>query len=63
MSKEEAQELIQQRLEDIRPEITEINQSERGRLFEMLADLTDEDGALAEMQDMENLSDLFGGSE
>jgi hypothetical protein len=26
----------------------------------MLADLTDEDGAWAEMQDMENLSDFFG---
>ena len=60
MSKEEAQELIQQRLEDIRPEITETNQSERGRLFEMLADLTDEDGAWTEMQDMGNLSDYLG---
>ena len=41
MSKEEAQELIKQRSEDIRPEITETNQSERGRLFELLADLTE----------------------
>jgi len=60
MSKEEAQELIKQRLNDIRPEITETNQSERGRLFELLADLTDEDGAWAEMQDMGNLSDYLG---
>jgi hypothetical protein len=60
LTKEEAQALIQQRLDDIRPEITETIQSERGRLFEMLADITDEDGAWAEMQDMENLSDFFG---
>ena len=60
LTKEEAQEIIQQRSEDIRPEIGNIDQSERGKLFEMLADLTDEDGALAEMQDMENLSDLLG---
>ena len=60
LSNEEAQELIQQRLEDIRPEITETIQSDRGRLFELLADLTDEDGAWAEIQDIENLSDLLG---
>lgn len=60
MNKEEAHELIKQRSEDIRPEITETNQSERGRLFELLADLTDEDGAWAELQDLENLSDLLG---
>jgi hypothetical protein len=59
LTKKEAQELIQQRFKNILPEITETIQSERGRLFEMLADLTDEDGAWAEMQDMENLSDHF----
>ena len=56
LTKEEAQEIIQQRLEDIRPEIGDTDQSERGKLFEMLADLTDEDGALAEMQDIEHLA-------
>ena len=30
-------------------------QSERGKLFEILADLTDDDGALAEMEDLESL--------
>jgi hypothetical protein len=30
-------------------------QTERGRLFEILADITDEDGALAEMEDLESL--------
>jgi hypothetical protein len=32
-------------------------QSERGKLFEILADLTDEDVALAEMEDLELLDD------
>jgi len=53
--KEEATELLRQRLEDIRPYIQEPDtQTERGKLFELLADLTDEDGALAEMQDLGN---------
>ena len=30
-------------------------QGERGKLFEILADITDEDGALAEMEDLESL--------
>ena len=30
-------------------------QSERGKLFEILADITDEYGALAEMEDLESL--------
>ena len=30
-------------------------QSERGKLFEILADITDEDGDLAEMEDLESL--------
>ena len=53
ISKKEAQELLQERLTDIRPHIGEETQTERGKLFELLADLTDEDGALAEMEDIE----------
>ena len=30
-------------------------QTDRGRIFEMLADLMDEDGALAEMEDLDML--------
>ena len=53
ISKEEVAKLLQQRSEDIRPYIEdESTQTERGRLFELLADLTDEDGALAELQDL-----------
>lgn len=39
-------------------------QSPRGRLFETLADLTDEDGAYSELEDMGDLADwLFDGDE
>lgn len=53
ISKEEAQELLEKRLAEIRPYIKEDIQTERGKLFELLADITDEDGALAEMEDIE----------
>ena len=51
VEKEESEELLKQRLEDIRPNICPDTQTERGRLFEILADLTDEDGAYADMMD------------
>jgi hypothetical protein len=57
LEKGEAQELIEQRLEEIKPYISEDTQTNRGKLFEVLADLTDEDGALAEMQDLKHLAD------
>jgi hypothetical protein len=47
--------LLEERREDIRPEVGKSQQSERGKLFEMLADLTDEDGAYTEMQDLDDL--------
>ena len=52
ITKDEADELLKARLESIKPYIGSENQSERGRLFELLADLTDEDGALAELEDL-----------
>ena len=48
--KEEAQRMIHEHNQNILPHIQPDTQTERGELFEMLADLTDEDGALAEMQ-------------
>ena len=51
--KKDAQEFLQERLADIRPHIGDDTQTERGKLFELLADLTDEDGALAEMEEIE----------
>ena len=56
IDKEKANELIQQQLEKIQPYIQKGGQTNRGKLFEFLADLTDEDGALAEMEDLESLS-------
>ncbi len=52
IEKEEANELLHQRLESISPFIQEDTQTLRGRIFEILADLTDEDGTLAEMEDL-----------
>jgi len=54
IEKEEAKELLYQRLERISPSIQETTQTNRGKIFEILADLTDEDGALAEMEDLES---------
>ena len=59
LEKEEAHELLRQRSESIKQDIRPDTQTERGKLFEILADLTDEDGALAEMEDMELLGDLI----
>jgi hypothetical protein len=56
IEKEKAKKILEQRLADIGHHLGEVTQSERGRLFELLADLTDEDGALAEMEDLENIS-------
>jgi len=57
LSKEAAEEKLKQRIDAISPEIGQDKQSTRGEMFEILADLTDEDGAKAEMEDMEGLHD------
>lgn len=57
LEKDEARELLLARMERIIPDIQPETQTNRGRLFEMLADLTDEDGALAELEDLEHLAD------
>ena len=59
LEKEEAEEMIQKRIEGIQPYVGEDAQTERGKFFELLADLTDEDGALAEIEDLENLIEIF----
>ena len=61
VEKEEAEELLKQRLENIRPNICPNTQTERGRLFELLADLTDEDGALAGLEDLDNIASVIQG--
>ena len=49
---EDAQALVDARREEISPYVGEDTQTERGKLFEMLADLTDEDGAYTELEDL-----------
>lgn len=56
IKKEEAKKIIEQRREEIAPYLKDADQTEYGRLFEILADLTDEDGALTEMEDLESLN-------
>lgn len=55
LEKPKAEELIRQRLESINPTSIQNTQTRRGNLFEILADLSDEDGALAEIEDLESL--------
>jgi len=57
IKKEEAEEIICQYRETILNDVRLDTQTERGRLFEFMADLTDEDGALAEFEDIEHLAD------
>ncbi len=57
--KGEAQEILKRHWENIKHHIRLDTQTERGRLFETLADLTDDDGALAEFQDFEQIADSF----
>jgi hypothetical protein len=55
VAKGEVQLTIEKRLADIAPHIDQDKLSSRGKVFEMLADLTDEDGAYAELQDWHDL--------
>ncbi len=57
LDKEEAQKLIEERREGIKPYMGGHQQSERGKLFEMIADMTDDDGTIAEMEDFPDLFD------
>lgn len=62
ISSQEAKEMIQQQSEIIWSHVRLDMQTDRGRLFEMLADLTDDDGALAEMQDIDDVSGFLNDS-
>ena len=55
--KEEAKEILKLRTDEIAPLAEQDYQTKHGELFEILADLTDEDGAWAEMEDLESYSD------
>lgn len=49
--------LLQARREEIAPYVGQTRQSRRGQLFEMLADMADEDAAYSEMADLGALLD------
>ena len=55
IDREEAKDMLEKRLKSITPVVGQQEQSERGKLFETLADLTDEDAAYTEMQDLDDL--------
>jgi hypothetical protein len=54
LPKEAAQKMLQERRTEIQPYLSPSQPSSRARLFEMLADLTDEDAAYAELGDFED---------
>jgi len=59
LPKEDVQETLQEHWDEIKPHIRLDTQTEHGRLFEILADLTDDDAALSEFRDVEQLADQF----
>lgn len=64
MSQEEIERVISERLAEISPHLRESTQSARGKLYELLAELTDEDGAISELDDLGEAADwLFGDEE
>ncbi len=52
ISKDDAMRQVEARKEEILPYAEKANQSQAGHLFEMLADLTDDDGAIANFDDI-----------
>lgn len=61
IARDEAQEILGARLQEITPYLEEGHQSQRGALFELLAEMTDEDGAYIELEDLGDVPDLFEG--
>ena len=52
ISKDDAVRQVEARKDEISPFAEKANQSQAGHLFEMLADLTDDDGAIADFDDI-----------
>jgi len=55
IDKEEVKDKLSERQDFVSPYLSQNTQSNRGHLFETLADMTDEDGAVAEMEELESL--------
>lgn len=59
---QDARWLIEARYQEVQSQAHQAEQTSRGRVFELLADLTDEDGATIEMEDLPDWF-LDGGDE
>ena len=57
VSKDKTYELVNAQQKEIAPYATQDTQTGRGKLFEMFAELTDDDAAIAEMDDLGDLWD------
>lgn len=57
LDKDEALSVIEERRAEVKQYAAGHDQSQRGRLFETIADMTDDDGALAEFEDLEEWLD------
>ena len=60
---EEVGQVIAERLAAIRPDLDRTTQSSQGRFYEFLAELTDEDGAISEIEDLSDLAEWLFGEE
>gem|GEM_PF-5625457 len=52
LTRAEVEHIIDTRLAEIRPGLDHPTQTPRGRLYEFLADIVDEDGAISELEDL-----------
>lgn len=57
ITREEALERLEEHRRELSGYVDRSTQTSRGRLYEMLADLTDEDGAYTELEDLGGLAD------
>ncbi len=57
LTREATEEVLQARQEEIAPYVAQATQTGKGKLFELLADMTDDDGAIADLEEMEDWFD------
>ena len=55
---EEAQQILQERKNEIEPFAQAHTQSQQGKMFEMLAEISDDDGAISDFEDLPSLFEL-----
>lgn len=59
----QAETILRQRQEEIASYVSKDTQTQRGQLFELLADLTDDDGAWVELEDLGEAADWLIGAD